>query len=263
MNLTHQVPAPTALQRTVPARKERSHISDFLLNFTVGQRLTLGFLTAALITALTIGITGLYHTQEMGKETNFYQSLVQTSRTLPLGSNILMLMNLEMHETLDTVQSPIVSQETLFDQQKAIHGLVARYESILKDYQKNHLLYRYPEQVEILKEANHEAQVGQQIALVDSALRTWRLYKTTQVQILQYITQGNNAEAALLERLQGEPTYADTLSALHGLTLFNESLTSSIRDATAVQVRDQLIMTVASGLLVWRAHSSRIPSYAD
>jgi signal transduction histidine kinase len=249
MNLTHQMPAPTALQKTAPARKGSSHISDFLLNFTVGQRLTLGFLTAALITALTIGITGLYRTEQMGQETNFYQSLVQTSRTLPLGSNILMLMSLEVHETLDTSQASIVSQETLSDQQKAVQGLVARYESILTDYQTNHLLYRYPEQVEILKEANHEGQVGQQIALVDSAQRTWQLYKTTQQQILQDIKLGNNAEATLLERLQGEPTYADALSALHGLTLFNESLTSSIRDATAVQERAQLILTVVSGLL--------------
>jgi signal transduction histidine kinase len=249
MNLTHHMPAPTALAETGAANKEHSHISDFLLNFTVGQRLTLGFLTAALITALTIGITGLYHAQEMDKETNFYQSLVQTSRTLPLGSNILMLMNLEVHETLDTSQASIVSQETLADQEKAVQGLVTRYESILNDYQKNHLLYRYPEQVEVLKEANHEGQVGQQIALVDSTLRTWHLYKATQEQIIQDIAQGKSAEAATLERLQGEPTYADTLSALHGLTLFNESLTSSIRDATAIQERDQLILTVTSGLL--------------
>ncbi len=249
MNLTHQMPAPTALQKTVLARKGRSHISDFLLNFTVGQRLTLGFLTAALITALTIGITGLYRAEQMGQETNFYQSLVQTSRTLPLGSNILMLMNLEVHETLNTSQAAIVSQETLSDQQKAVQGLVTRYESILKDYQTSHLLYRNPQQVEILQEANHEAQVGQQIALVDSAQRTWQLYKSTQQQILQDIKKGKSAEAALLERLQGEPTYADALSALHGLSMFNESLTSSIRDATAVQERDQLILTVASGLL--------------
>lgn len=252
MNLTQQLlPAPTMLPKNANAhsRKGRSHISDFLLNFTVGQRLTLGFLTAALIAALTIGITGLYHTQEMEKETSFYQSLVQTSHTLPLGSNILVLINVEVRETLDTAQSPILSHETLADQQKAVQGLTSRYEKLLADYQTHHLLYRSPDQVEILKEADHEGQVGQQIVLVDSALRTWRLYKAAQEQILQYISEGNSIDAARLARLQGEPTYADALSALHGLIQFNERLTSSIRDATAIQARDQLILTVASATL--------------
>jgi signal transduction histidine kinase len=236
-------------KRSTRARKDRSHISGFLLNFTVGQRLTLGFLTAALIAALTIGGTGLYRTQDMGKATNFYQSLVQTSRTLPQGSNILVLITIEIREMLDTVQSPIISQETLTVQQKAVRGLADRYENMLLDYQANHLLYRNPSQVEVLKEANHEAQVGQQVVLVDSALRTWRLYKTTQEQILNYISQRDSQEAERLARLQGEPTYADAQSALHGLIQFNERLTNSIRDATAIQGRDQLIMTIISALL--------------
>lgn len=255
MNLTQQMLAPNSLKtshmlkRASHTRKERSHISGFLLNFTVGQRLTLGFLTAALIAALTIGGTGLYRTQDMGKETNFYQSLVQTSRTLPQGSNILVLITIEIREMLDTVQSPIISQETLTVQQKAVRGLADRYEKLLLDYQANHLLYRNPSQVEVLKEANHEAQAGQQVVLVDSALRTWRLYKTTQEQILNYISQRNGQEAERLARLQGEPTYADAQSALHGLIQFNERLTNSIRDATAIQGRDQLIMTIISALL--------------
>ncbi|GHO95338.1 hypothetical protein KSF_053860 [Reticulibacter mediterranei] len=255
MNLTQHMLAPDSLKtshilkRAKHANKERSHTSGFLLNFTVGQRLTLGFLTAALIAALTIGGTGLYRTQDMGKATNFYQSLVQTSRILPLGSNILVLITIEIREMLDTVQSPIISQETLTVQQKAVQGLTDRYEKLLLDYQANHLLYRNPSQVEVLKEANHEAQVGQQVVLVDSALRTWRLYKTTQEQILNYIAQRNGQEAERLARLQGEPTYADAQSALHGLIQFNERLTNSIRDATAIQGRDQLIMTIISALL--------------
>jgi signal transduction histidine kinase len=255
MNLIQPILAPDSFKtshmfkRATRARKARSHMSDFLLNFTVGQRLTLGFLTAALIAALTIGGTGLYRTQDMVKETNFYQSLVQTSRTLPQGSNIFVLITIEIREMLDTVQAPIISQETLTDQQKAVQGLTDRYEKMLLDYQTNHLLYRNPAQVEVLQEADHEAQVGQQVVLVDSALRTWRLYKTTQEQILHYIMQGNSLEAARLARLQREPTYADAQSALHGLIQFNELLTNSIRDATAIQGRDQLIMTIASALL--------------
>jgi signal transduction histidine kinase len=255
MNLIQPILAPDSFKtfhmfkRATRARKARSHMSDFLLNFTVGQRLTLGFLTAALIAALTIGGTGLYRTQDMVKETNFYQSLVQTSRTLPQGSNIFVLITIEIREMLDTVQAPIISQETLTDQQKAVQGLTDRYEKMLLDYQTNHLLYRNPAQVEVLQEADHEAQVGQQVVLVDSALRTWRLYKTTQEQILHYIMQGNSLEAARLARLQREPTYADAQSALHGLIQFNERLTNSIRDATAIQGRDQLIMTIASALL--------------
>ena len=107
------------------------------------------------------------------------------------------------------------------------------------------MLNQQPEQVALLLEASHEHQVTQQVALVGSAIRTWQLYKEYQSQMFNDILHGSLLEAQRLERLQCEPIHADALSALHGLMQFHEQLTSSIRDTTNVQERDQLIMTIS------------------
>src|SRR5258708_23237280 len=83
------------------ARKaQNSHISDFLLNFSVGQRLLIGFLTAAIITMLTIGIAGIQRAQSFDQQARLYQSLIITNNGLPMGNNLLNLMNIKVHAVL-------------------------------------------------------------------------------------------------------------------------------------------------------------------
>ncbi|TMC22196.1 MAG: HAMP domain-containing protein [Chloroflexi bacterium] len=225
-------------------RQEHSHLSDFLLNFSVGHRILLGFLTAAILTTLAMGITTLQHAQFLEKQANFYQNLIPAGSLLARGSNILTLTNIEVHGALNDAQTKL-SQETLDQDIQIAQELTRHYQDILDSYKKHYMLNQQPEQVALLLEASHEHQVTQQVALVGSAIRTWQLYKEYQSQMFNDILHGSLLEAQRLERLQCEPIHADALSALHGLMQFHEQLTSSIRDTTNVQERDQLIMTIS------------------
>lgn len=223
---------------------EHSQLSMFLLHFSTGQRLTLGFLTAALIASMVIGGLGLQHTDSFEKQSNFYQNLVEADTTLPTATNVLVLMNIEMHMTLSDAQIGH-SKETLLDDQKAVRGLAARYNTIFVSYEMHHLIYQHADQVDFLEQAGHAEQVTQQRVLVDSAIRTWRVYNYAQTEVLQDINIGNIAKAQELERLQGEPTHDDALSALNSLFQFSTHLTTSVQDSTKVQEQEQFFMTLA------------------
>ncbi len=251
MNLSHQLRdvRPRALVRAlVKVGPISLHFSEFLLNFSVGQRLISGFVAAALIAALMIGAIGLQRFQGLETQSEFYQDLVQTSNSLQSARNILVLMNIKAHTALEDAQLNL-SQETLKQDQSSIENLITGYTSTLSDYKRNHLLHRHPLQMQSLIEANHQVQAQQQEYLLGSAVRTWQLYQMVQEVTLQDMQQGKIFDAQLLERLQGERTFTDALSALQGLIRFNESLASSVRDSTSIQERNQFIMTIAGVLL--------------
>lgn len=245
MNFSHQL---TDEHPQKPGDTVHPHFSEFLLNFSVGQRLIFGFIAAALIAALMIGAIGLQRVQVLESQSEFYQDLVQTSNSLQNARNILVLMNIKAHTTLQDAQSNI-SQETLKQDRSSVYGLAVSYTAILNEYKNNHLLSQHPIQVQLLTEAGHQAQADQQKYLFSSAVRTWQLYQAVQMQILQDVPGNKMFSAQLLERLQGERTFADALSALQGIVRFNEGLTTSVHDATNVQERNQLLMTIAGAFL--------------
>lgn len=235
-------------ERLREVNSTQPNFSEFLLNFSVGQRLTAGFIAAALIAALMIGAIGLQRIQVLEAQSEFYQDLVKTSNSLQNARNILVLMNIKTHTTLVDAQSNL-SQETFGQDRDSVYSLATSYASILNEYQHSHLLHQHPVQIEFLTEAGHQAQADQQIYLLGSALRTWQLYQTVQNQILQDTSRTKVFDAQVLERIQGERTFADALSALQGIVRFNQGLASSVHDATTVQERDQLLMTIACVLL--------------
>ena len=95
------------------------HLGEFLLNFSVGQRLIFGFVAAALIAALMIGAIGLQRFQGLEAQSDFYQDLVQTSNSMQSARNILVLMNIKVHTTLGDAQLDL-SQETLKQDQYSV-----------------------------------------------------------------------------------------------------------------------------------------------
>lgn len=101
----------------------------------------------------------------------------------------------------------------------------------------------------MLNEENHVSQVTQQNTLVGSTLRTWALYRTAQLRIMQDILVSNLMEAQTLEQAQGEPTNADAQSALRALTQFDGRLASSIQDASNVEQQNQLITTIIAAII--------------
>jgi signal transduction histidine kinase len=249
MSLSQQLSMVAPVEQPDTNSDKRSHFGDFLLNFSVAQRLTLGFLSAALIAALTISMTGLYNAQSFNKQSSIYQDLVQTNRDLLTGSNILVLMNIKVHEPLNTIQSGVVSIETLEENRRAVKDLADRYETILARYRKNHLLYLQPDQVSMLATANQLVLVDRQVGLVGGAVRTWNLYKHVQEGVLNLLPGLDLAKVQRVVRVYAEPTFADALSAIRGLMQFNELLTSTVRNAMHIQSNNLLLLNIISGLL--------------
>jgi methyl-accepting chemotaxis protein len=224
-----------------------------LLDLSIGQRLTLGFLAAALIATLVASLVGVLRSQALSRQSDFYQHLLQVNTSLTTGANFLQLMNTAVHTHLDTADTTIPSQESLSQQRKAIQDLDGRYDSILQEYVKNDLLVRHPDQLALLTEAGNTGQENQQQTLVGSALRTWNVYRIAQSQILQDVQAGNLANAQKLTRVQAEPTSADAISALRALIQLNQRLANSVHDAASVEEQYQLITTIIGAILAFLA----------
>ncbi len=239
---------PTATLRIHPARKRRDNL---LLDLPIAGRLTLGFFTAAVIAALFTGVIGVVRSQSLGRQSDFYQSLLQTNTSLTTGADFLQLLNVEMQQVVDTAAGPNPSKETLTAGQNAVNGLTTRYGTLINQYVSGNLLSQRPDQVSLLAEGNHTIQVIQQRPLVDSTLRTWQVYRAAQEQILLNIQTGNTITAQNFWRVQGEPTNADAQSALRALVRFDQRLASSVRDAASAEEQSQVISTIIGAVIAF------------
>ncbi len=224
----------------------RSYRRNLLLDLPIAGRLALGFTLAALIATLASGVVGFQRSVSLTKQSNFYQTLLQTNTLLTTGGNFLQLMNSETHTALLDASATQPSQETLAQDQLALQGLVTRYDNTLSSYASNQLLSQHQDEVDLLNEGGHANQVTQQKTLVGSTVRTWTLYRAAQLRIMQDITLGNVADAQRLEQTQGEPTNADAQSALRSLIQFDARLVTSIQDASDVEQQNQIITTIIS-----------------
>jgi signal transduction histidine kinase len=222
---------------------------NILLELSIGQRLTLCFILTALLAAATVGLIGLQRVQALDQQSNFSQSLLQTTSTLPVGANLLILMNIQTHVILNDAASHL-SQETLADDWRADQRLASSYDRLLTDYLAHHLLSQHSDQVSLLNQANLSTLVKQQAILAGSALRTWHYYRDVQREVLQDINVGQVTEAQRVEHLEAEPMHADALSAMRALTLFNDNMANSVRETTVVEERTQFIMTLCGALFV-------------
>ena len=220
------------------------------LDLPIAQRLTLGFLIAALIAGLLAGSTALIRIQSLHQQSDFYQQLLQTKTTLATGNDLLELMNTQMHEILTLANDPI-SVETLQDDENQLRNLINRYNVLLKNYATNDLLKHNPDQVSLLSEAHQDTLVTTQEALASSALRTWGFFSKAQLQILSSIKSNNDnlrniTSSINMEHLQGEPTFSDAQSAMVALIRFNDTLSQSARDAVTVEESNQFLTTIIS-----------------
>jgi methyl-accepting chemotaxis protein len=219
-----------------------------LLDLPSAWRLAVGFVLAALIAAAAAGVAGLQRAASLSRESAFYSQLLQTNTSLTTGNGFLQLMNTKMHDTLNDAAAPVPSRETLATDQLAVTGLAARYDAILAGYQRDDLLSTHPDEVAIVREANHSSQLTQQQSFASSAARTWQVYAAAQTQVLQDIAEGHFAEAQKLERAQAEPTNADAQSALRALIRFDARIASTIHDASAIEQQSQLITSLLAAV---------------
>jgi HAMP domain-containing protein len=259
-NYLNMPPSETLKQMPPPGPDLRVRIQpkyrrsgNMLLDLSIGQRLTLGFLLAALIATLVASLVGVLRSQALSRQSDFYQHLLATNTSLTSGANFLQLMNTEVHTYLDTAGTTAPSQETLTQQRNAIQDLAGRYDTILHTYVTQDLLSQNPDQVVLLAEAGNAGQVSQQQTLVGSALRTWSVYRAAQNQILQDIATKDLQSAQTLARSQAEPTNADAISAVRALIQLNQRLATSVREAASVEEQNQLITTIIGAILAFLA----------
>ncbi len=240
-----------SLDSTRPKREQPSRRSrNPLIHVPIAPRLVLGFLIPALIAALVAGVIGVQSAQLLSQESAFYQHLFQSYSSLTTGNDFLQLMDFQVHATITDALKPHLPQDQLTTDQKALQGLATRYDTLLRAYVQNDLLAQHSDQAALFEQAGHTGLAAQQSVLASSALRTWNVYRAALNAVMQDIQQGNVQTAQTLERLQGEPTYFDALSALRQLIQFNGRLTTFVQDATALQERNQLITTLVAVVLV-------------
>lgn len=254
MSFSHPQTPDFVLENLDSARQKRKQSSrrsrNPLIHMPIAPRLVLGFLIPALIAALAAGIIGVQSAQLLSQESAFYQNLFQSYSSLTTGNDFLQLMDFQTHATITDASSPHTSHDQLTTDQQALQGLATRYDTLLRAYVQNDLLTQHPDQAALFEQAGHTGQAAQQSILASSALRTWNVYRDAQNAILQDIQQGNIQAAQTSERLQGEPTYFDALSALRQLIQFDGRLTTFVQDATTLQERNQLITTLVAVVLV-------------
>ena len=238
---------------TLRIRPRSRRAGNLLLDLSIGQRLTSGFLLAALIATLVASLVGVLRSQALSRQSDFYQHLLATNTSLTTGANFLQLMNTEVHTYITTASTASPSQETLMQQHRAIQDLTSRYDLILHTYVAQDLLIQHPEQVAVLQEAGNTGQENQQQTLAGSTLRTWNVYRAAQNQVLQDIAVKDIPGAQNLTRSQAEPTNADAISALRGLIQLNHQLSTSIRTAAGVEEQNQLITTIIGAILAFLA----------
>ena len=243
--------APAEQMLQIRARQRRD--GNLLVNLSTGTRLTLSFILAALIAALVVGAIGFQRSQSLTNQSQFYQNLLRVNTNLTTGAQYLQLMRAETQSILTQLSSTQTSQETLNTEELALTNLSGRYNDTLTQYVENDQLMKHPKETALLLEANHGAQINQQMTLSSSALRTWRVYQSSTTQELAFIKNGQTAEAVHLEQFQVEPTNADALSALRALIQFDSKLATSVQDAANVEQQSQYISTIISSIIAFIA----------
>lgn len=211
----------------------------------------LGFLLAAFIAAFVVGGIGLRHLQSLSQQSKFYQKLLQANAGLMRGANYLQLMDEEVHVLLDEASVPHPSKETLANAQNAVDGLDTHYEAMLHRYIASNLLDTLPQGSALLVGSDQNTQLVQQRTRVTSILRTWQTYHQAQIAIMHFVALGDIHAAQDIERLQGEPTNSDALSALQELIRFDQDLANTVRDAAYNEQQRQLMMTIWAALITF------------
>ena len=218
-------------------------------NLPIAQRLSLGFLIAALIAGLLAGGTGLLRIQALHQQSDFYQQLLQAKTTLSNGNDLLTIMDIQTHEIIAQPKDKDASVETMNDDEANLRNLINKYETLLTEYANKDLLIEHPEQIALLNAAHQNTRVTTQAALAQSAQRTWKYFRQAQLEILKEIVPGHTtdqdiANATSEERLVGEPSFSDTQSAIVALIRFNETTAQSVHNAVIVEETNQIVTTI-------------------
>ena len=236
-----------------PRRSERRRSGNFLINVSIGTRLTLSFIICALIAVMVTGTIGFQHAQSLNKQSDFYLNLLQGNTNLTTGEQFLQAINSVTQNILLLANAPQASQETLHNNLISLQNLDNLYDHTLNAFVADQLVSKHPDEKALLNEASHGQQIQQQETLAGSALRTWSVAHAALGQFMDDIAGGHFDAAATLQQALVEPANADALASLRSLVNFNKRLASSVKDAADVEASDQLITTIGSAVIAFVA----------
>jgi signal transduction histidine kinase len=207
-------------------------------------RLALGFFIAALFAATAAWLIGSQHTETLRKQSNFYQALLQTNTTLTNGTELLKSIYKQSAKMLNDAATDHPDANQIAADEQGLTALMTRYDQMLLTYASHDLLSQHPDQIALLGGDNPQAQIEQQRIYTNGALHTWEVCFSIRKDIINDIKLGDIAQAQNMARLQGEPAYADALSALHSLIQFNEHLSTLVDQGANYETQKQLMNTL-------------------
>lgn len=237
-----------------------------LLNISISKRLALGFLIPALIAAITLSSVGVQNQQHLLQESSYYQRLFDGYTSLKIGETILQQMHTDLSLTVEYASQPHSSSAIIADRQHQVNTLEVQYNTILNSYLQQDLLARNSDLAALYSEAGHVDQITEQQTYSEGAQDSWRAYRAIQMQVLNSITNGNDARAQLMLVVQEHSAFTDAERSLQSLIGFNTTLVPSLHDVATLDVQKLYIITslavlgvlLGIGLVGWLVSSTLI-----
>ncbi len=224
------------------------HRTNPLLNISIGQRLTMGFLIPALIATLALSSVSMQSQQRLSQEATFYQHLLTTYTSLTTASGNLADMHTHLLQTIAYAAQPHALPIVLNDYRQNIRASTVHYNAVLSTYLQQDLIALDPDLVVLFTEAGHAAQIEEQQIYSKSVQIAWQAYSMKQEQALHMITTGNSTQVEALAVAQVNETFIDIERDLQTLITFSGSLAPSLGDAANVEIQKLVITTILAGL---------------
>lgn len=231
---------PASLSYAHYVVKVRHAGRHFLLNMSIGKRLTLGFLVPILAITITLSSIGIQSYQLLTNVSTFSQHLLHGYTSLTSAENTLQQSHTNLLGALNDADKTQVTQETLREDRDVTLGLAATYDATLRTYVQLDILASYPSLVTLFKIAGHGAQIDEQRVRSQDVMQTWDVYQRSLTLVFNAIMSGNIINAHILEISQAEKAYAVAMNSLLVLIQFTNSLVPSIHDATMVEEKQLL-----------------------
>ncbi|MGH2496047.1 MAG: diguanylate cyclase [Ktedonobacteraceae bacterium] len=240
----------TAAQDAIIRRRGKRGGFHPLLKMQIAPRLGLAFLIPLFMAILAMSNVAWQDQQLQSRETIFYQSLVQANTILHNEIDDFAQLRSNLLGMLSDAGKPGTSLQTLTEDSNAIALYSRNMDAALNNYLQHDLFDRYPDLTALFTQSGHGPLVEQQRIYTDQVMSTWHNYLATQQLILNYLNEGNNAQANSAQQEFSEHEYADSIGSLLRLLQFNRSLIPAANDAIRIEQSGSLWTTLIAGLCI-------------
>ncbi|HEU0003962.1 MAG TPA: diguanylate cyclase [Ktedonobacteraceae bacterium] len=230
-------------------RKKRGAFHP-LLKMQIAPRLGLAFLIPLLMAIVAMGNVAWQDQQLQSREATFYQSLVQGNTLLHNQIDAFDQLRSNLLGMLSDASKPGTSLQTLTEDSNAITLSSSNMDAALNTYRQHDLFDGYADLTALFTQAGHGPLIKQQRGYTGQVISSWQTYLVTQQLILNYINEGNTAQAYFTEQNLAEHDYADSIGSLMQLLQFNRGLIPAVNDAIRIEQSGSLWTTIIAGLCI-------------